>query len=245
MKTKLRMKSMLRNSLLTLLLLFLGLTASAEVKIPSPDHVMDVAGVLSKSSEKKIVSYLRDFNSKTKATMYVLIIDSLEGESIDGFALRAIDTWDTKAPGGKNSDDGLLLTIAIKDRKLRLDVGQGLEGVITDSRAGDIRRGATKYLRSGNYEKAIHHFIDGSAHYINGSSITGKAYKSGKKTSWPIIIFIIIFILVSFLGKGGRGGGFYVSTGRSRGGFGGGFSGGGSFGSSGGGFSGGGSSGSW
>lgn len=240
---------MLRNSLLTLFILLFGFTANAEVKIPSPDHVMDVAGVLSKSSEKKIVSYLRDLNSKTKATMYVLIIDSLEGESIDGFALRAIDTWDTKAPGGKNSDDGLLLTIAIKDRKVRLDVGQGLEGVITDSRAGDIRRGATNYLKAGNYEKAIHHFIDGSAYYINGSSITGKTYnsrsKSGKKASWPIILFIIIFVLISFLGKGGRGGGFYVSTGRSRGGFGGGFSGGGSFGSSGGGFSGGGSSGSW
>lgn len=243
---------MLRNSLLTLLLLFLGFTASAEVKIPSPDHVMDVAGVLSKSSEKKIVSYLRDFNSKTKATMYVLIIDSLEGESIDGFALRAIDTWDTKAPGDKNRDDGLLLTIAIKDRKVRLDVGQGLEGVITDSRAGDIRRGATNYLKAGNYEKAVIYFIDGSAHYINGATITGNTYnprknsssRSGKKSSWPIIIFIIIFILIS-ISRGGRGGGYYVSTGRSRGGFGGGFSGGGSFGSSGGGFSGGGSSGSW
>jgi len=237
---------MLKIKSILAIFFFAAFALGAEVKIPKPQHVMDAANALSKSQEDLIISLLRDFNKKTKATMYVMLLDSLEGESIEGFSIRAIDTWGKKAPGDKNRDDGLLLTIALKDRKMRLEVGQGLEGLISDAKVGDIIRGAVGFMKNKNYAKAIHHFIDGSAHYINGSSITGLKYtpkkssKNNKKFNWWILLFIIIIFLL----PGNRsGGGFYISSGGSRGGFGGG--GGGSFGSSGGGFSGGGASGSW
>ncbi len=233
--------------ILSALLLF-TFSINAEVKIPKPQHFMDLANKFSKSQEETISSLLREFNKKTNATMYIVILDSLEGESIEGFSIRAIDTWNKKAPGDKERDDGLLLTIALKDRKMRLEVGQGLEGTLPDARVGDIIRDAAPYMRKHNYLGAIHHFIDASAHFINGSSITGKTYtpdkrsKKGKKTNW----WLLLFILIIFFLPGNRGGGFYISSGGGRGGFGGGFSGGGgSFGSSGGGFSGGGASGSW
>lgn len=230
---------------LTALLLF-TFAINAEVKIPKPQHLMDVANVFSNSQEDKVVTLLKEFNKKTKATMYVLILDSLESESIEGFSMRAIDSWGKKAPGDKDRDDGILLTISLRDRKMRLEIGQGLEGVLPDGRVGDIIRQAASYMKKKNYIGAIHHYMDASAHFINGSSITGKTYtphkrSKGKKKgfNWWILLFIIIFFL-----PGNRGGGFYISSGGGRGG---GFSGGGggSFGSSGGGFSGGGASGSW
>lgn len=239
------------KSILSILIL-LGLSLGAEVKIPKAQELNDLANKFSDSLENKIVALLREFNKKTNATMYIILLDSLEGESIEGFSIRAIDTWakNNKAPGDKDRDDGILLTIALKDRKMRLEVGQGLEGELSDARVGDITRDAAPYMRTQNYLGAIHHFIDASAHFINGSSITGKSYtphkssKKSKKNNW----WLLLFILIVFFLPGNRGGGFYISSG-GRGGFGGsggGFSGGGgSFGSSGGGFSGGGASGSW
>ena len=234
------------KTILALSLLFIS-SAFSEVKIPRPSHLMDVANAFNSSTEDQIISLLHEFNKKTKATMYIMILDTLQGETIEKFSIRAIDTWGKKAPGDKERDDGLLLTIVLKDRKLRLEVGQGLEGKVTDARAGDLIRSSKDYLRKSNYLGAIHHFIDGSAHYINGSSITGKQFNpkksnkrnSGKKFPWALLLIVFIFFLLPG-GRGGRGG-FFISTGGSRGGF----SGGGSFGSSGGGFSGGGSSGSW
>ena len=240
------MKSMLKiKTFLSFALLFV-FSLGAEVKIPKPQHLMDAAGVFSNSQEDKIVSLLREFNKKTNATMYVLVLDSLEGESIEGFSIRAIDTWGKKAPGDKNRDDGILLTISLKDRKARMEIGQGLEGLITDGRAGEIIRQAASYMRSKNYIGAIHHYMDASAHFINESSVTGKTYTPNKRSkgkkkgfNWWILLFIIIIFFL----PGNRGGGFYISSGGGSRGFGGG--GGGSFGSSGGGFSGGGASGSW
>ena len=239
---------MLKIKSILVLLFFATFSLGAEVKIPKAQHFNDLANKFTSGQEATVISLLKEFNKKTKATMYVIVLDSLEGETIDGFNNRILNQWvkDGEAPGDKERDDGLLLTIAIKDRKVRLDVGQGLEGDIPDARAGDIRRGATNYLKSGDFTGAIKHFLDGAAHYINGTSITGNTYtpksrsKSDDKFNWWLLIFIVIIFLL----PGNRGGGgFYISSGGSRGGFGGG--GGGSFGSSGGGFSGGGSSGSW
>lgn len=243
-KMKLQMRSMSNiKTLLAISLLFIS-SAFSEVKIPSPKHLMDVADVFNSSVEDQITSLLREFNKKTKATMYVVILDSLQGESIEGFSIRAIDTWGKKAPGDASRDDGILLTIALKDRKIRFEVGQGLEGKITDSKTGNLIRAYTEYLKQNNYARAVHHFIDGAAHYINGSSITGKEFKPAKKSKKKFPWFLLLFLVVFFFLPGGRGGrgGFYISTGGSSGGFSGG---GGSFGSSGGGFSGGGASGSW
>ncbi len=178
--------------------------------------------------------------------MFVLVINSLEGESIEGLSIRAITTWGVKAPGDKQRDDGLLLTIAVQDRQLRLEVGQGLEGKITDGIAGDLIRSVTSKLKDKNYPGAIKKIIADSATVINGNYVpsNNKSNKKSDSETFKIIIFIIIFILITLL-KNRHGGRGFRSSRRGGFSFGGGRSSGGGFGRSGGGFSGGGASGRW
>jgi uncharacterized protein len=196
--------------------------------------------------------------------MAILTIKSLEGQNIEEFAINiAHDKWKL---GQKGKDNGLLFLIAVNDRKYRIEVGYGLEGLLPDSLVGGIGR---QYLvpnfRSGDYSKGIYAAAVVIANKIAtdaGVKISGlptprkidpeKNRKSGTSfigKIFSLLFFLIIFIVFirnprSFLAllllssMGGRKG----PWGGSGGGFGGGF---GSFGGGGGGFGGGGASGSW
>ena len=235
------MKFTMIRKLLLLSLLFLSPFISAEVKVSKPSHIMDQANLFSSGQEKKLLALLKDFNNKTKATLYILTVESLQKESIEGMSIRLIDQWNQKnlAPGDKDRDDGILFIIAKKERKTRLEISQGLEGKITDAKAGDFLRMLPPYFKKGKFYDGAAVVINECAFAINKSKLKLDVQgikKSRSKDSAPpavVIIFIIIFILISIFRRGG-GGGIYISTG------------GGSFRSSGGGgFSGGGASGGW
>ena len=114
-----------------LLTLATSQTARAQQTLPVPrNHVEDRANVMDTASERRIDGYLTELEQKTGAQIIVLTIDTTGGEDIFGFAMRHAETWKL---GQKGKDNGLLIAVAVKDRKYQILPGYGLEGVLPDA----------------------------------------------------------------------------------------------------------------
>ena len=246
--------------------LFLG-TGSYAVVPPIPQmpshYVVDLAGIINDDVENRLNGYLQELEQKTTAQVFVLTINSLEGEAIDEFTVAtAHDKWKL---GQKGKDNGGLLVVSLEDKKYWFSTGYGLEGFLPDSLAGSIQR---KYLvpnfQKGDYSTGIYAttiaFINEIAS-SEGVEITGipqiqeRAYydpdgrskKGGGIVSKILSILFILGAIILFIKNprlflmlllfSSMGGG---RSGWSSGGGGGGFGGGG-----GGGFGGGGAGGGW
>lgn len=248
--------------LFLLALIFLSGYVLFSQEVPALEGwVNDYAGILNAAQESQLETLLRDTEDKTSSQVFLLTIKSLQGAEIEDYSMRVVEKW---KPGRKGLDNGVLLLIAMAERKIRIEVGYGLESILTDAKSGYIIR---KLIADRFKRKDFFGGIQSGLGAITGIirkdfDITpeqlAKYKKESKKSSgdqFPIgaIVFIII-VLLSIFKRGSRGsyrtGGapwiFYGGgTGRSSrssfggGGFGG-FSGGG-----GGSFGGGGASGGW
>ena len=154
------MHTKFKNTLFYLIILLFVLAGGnlyGAVNLPArPDsHVVDLANVIDSSTKYKLKKYLIELEQKTSAQIVVLTIKSLEGEPLEDLSLRvAHDKWKL---GQKGKDNGILLLIALKERKYRIEVGYGLEGVIPDSLAGSIGRDyLVPFFRQGNYSKGAY-----------------------------------------------------------------------------------------
>jgi uncharacterized protein len=224
-------------------------------------HVNDDAGMLSASAEQALEQKLAGYEQQTQHQFALLTIESLEGDALEDFSIRVVESWKL---GQKGKDDGLLLLIVKRERKLRIEVGYGLEGDVTDAFSAQVIRNViTPALRAGNVEQGVGQAFDVLMKKAAGESVPQAAVapprreRSGRS---PVGLLIMAFLVLSFFvlplfTRGGRRGGFLAGAigggwggygGGSRGGGGwGGGGGGGGFGGGGGGFGGGGSSGSW
>ena len=242
----------MKKFLFTIILL-IPFLVKAQLAVPElwGTRVHDEAKVLSAPFVAQLEQVLKAHEDSTSNQIAVLIVPSLQGEVMEEYTLRVAEKWQL---GQAKNDNGVLLFIAINDRKARIEVGEGLEGPLPDAICNQIiRNELAPYFRQDNYEggvlasvNAITKSIAGEYHQVS-APVQKRKTRGGSLLS-TIIILIIIIVISSFRNRGGRGGGFYGGGwygggfgGRSGGGggFGGGFSGGG------GGFSGGGSSGSW
>lgn len=220
-----------------------------------PDHggiwVHDEADVLSAQTKSTLESILAAERDSTSNQIAILIIPSLNGESLEDFSLRVAEKWQL---GKKDKDNGVLLLISKDDRLVRIETGYGLEGSLTDAISSRIiRNEIAPHFRTGDYDGGVQAGVMAIKQAIKGEYINEdpSPKKRNSKRSPLVTILILIIIIVIASRRGGRGGGGHWSAGRGWigpvggfGGSGGGFSGGGSFGG-GGGFGGGGSSGSW
>ena len=120
------------------LALIAALAAHAQPAVPPlTGRVMDYAGVLAPSTEQVLAASLAAHEDATGNQVVVLTVPSLEGETVEAFALRVFNTWGL---GQAERDNGVLVLIARDERTMRIEVGYGLEGTLTDSRAGRIIR---------------------------------------------------------------------------------------------------------
>ncbi len=135
-----------------LLLLFTAASAVHAVEIPPlpPGPVVDLAGIIDDSVRAKLDRYLRELEQKTSAQMAILTVNSLQGQSLEEFSITiAHDKWKL---GQKGKDNGILLLIALKERKYRIEVGYGLEGILPDSLVGSIgRQYLVPYFKKGDF----------------------------------------------------------------------------------------------
>lgn len=233
---------------------FAGLS---QVAVPEfwSTRVQDQANILSAEFENLLDHELKVYEDSTSNQILILTIKTLGDVPIEDYSLRVAEA--SKA-GQADKDNGVLLVIAVDDRKVRIEVGEGLEGVLPDALSNQIiRNEMAPSFRQNNYEGGVQASITAMIQAIGGEYVAeqGPSPRTGRRggSLWGTLIVLAIIIFISRLG-GGRGnrrggwssgagwygGGF---SGRGSGGFGGGF--GGGFSGGGGGFSGGGSSGSW
>jgi uncharacterized protein len=248
----------MKKLLLVLSLLALG-SPALSAKWPAPvGAVNDFAHVLSSDQVQGLENYLEDFQSKTGNAIVVATFPSVEGADVDQAAVELFKAWGI---GQKGKDNGILILASIKDRRARIEVGYGLESVVTDADAGDIlRQQVYPYFKQQQYAEGLTNAAQALAQLIlQGGEINPQNNRGAGPNWWPLVLFLAIFIFVAYLqsysirrGGGGRwgGGGFYGGGGWGGGGWGGGGfgsgGGGGGFGGFGGGGSGGGgASGGW
>lgn len=215
--------------------------------------VMDETGTIEPQHRQELENLLQAFNQKGIAQVQVYVTSSLQGLPIEKASIDITDQWKL---GDKDKDNGVLFLIAPNDRKVRIEVGQGLEGVLPDIYAKRINEDIVlPYFKQGqisagvyNGTKAILAIVGGEQNVQSLDQLASERAPSRTRGfAIPPWIIVIIWILIFFLGRLGGGRrrlhrGVWIGGG----GFGGGgFGGGGGWSGGGGGFSGGGSSGSW
>src|SRR6186713_325870 len=118
-----------RASFLALLLCWASAALALIAVPPLSGRIVDQTGTLAASDVASLTQTLRDLETKKGSQIAVLIVPTTDGEAIEQYALRVAEAWKI---GRKKIDDGALLVIAKNDRRLRIEVGYGLEGVLTD-----------------------------------------------------------------------------------------------------------------
>jgi uncharacterized protein len=223
--------------------------------------------MFSTETKKYILSTSDEIRNKTTAEVAVVTIDTLNGFTIEEYANNLFRKWGI---GNKEKNNGVLILISKNDRKFRIEVGYGLEGILPDGKTGSYLREMSSYFKSNEYDKGItttykriignigqEYNID-TTNYTkgipdkiaddstnkNGSSNLSSSNGGSILKTIIVIVFLLVFFS-KFRGRGGRGGGgyFYGGGGFNDGGFGGNSGGSDSFG--GGDSGGGGSSGGW
>ena len=237
------------------------LSAEPVSQLRPTDYVNDFAHVLDQTTIAQLDNICQQLDQKAQAQIAVVTINSLDGTDIESYAVALYKQWGI---GSKATDHGVLILLAVQDRKYRIEVGYGLEPILTDGKVGGFGREAVPLLRQNDYNGAVSLMTSRVADVIAqdaGIELTGDRPQlpsapraqpqrglSGKQLLILGVILLIVLltplrkllfcILLSGMGGGGGGGGY-----SGGGGFGGG---GGGFGGFGGGSSGGGgASGSW
>lgn len=232
-----------------LFLLLFSLPASA-LDVPQANgYVNDRASVLSASMKQKLEQFLGNFERSDSTQIVVLTIPSLKDETVDGYAVKVFETWKI---GQKGKDNGVLLLVAKQEHKLRIEVGYGLEGRLTDLLSGRIiDNEITPRLKQGDFDGGIAAGVVAIAKAVRGEyQGTGQTHQKKHRSSPFGLLFLLFFLgpLLSRLTGRRRGyrrsGIFFGGPFIGGGGFGGGFGGGG-FSGGGGGSGGGGASGGW
>lgn len=242
-------------------LIIIGLLLSIEAQAKNfavpwlSGPVVDEVGLLSSDQKQVLEQQLYAAKQKNIAQVQVFITNSLQGLPIEQASIEIAEQWKL---GGAKSDNGILFLIAPNERKLRIEVGQGLEGLMPDVYAKRITDDiVVPYLRQGQMAVGVQKGVAAILAVLGGAEMPAEQRKPsvkqlGKGHLLFIILWILFFVFTRFGGggRGGRardallGGALGYGLGRSGGGgFGG--SGGGGWSGGGGGFSGGGASGSW
>ena len=178
-------------------LLFMPCLAAA-LEVPQlRGRVNDLANLLSPEAATRLEQKLAGFERETTNQVAVLTIPSLQGDDIDRFAIRVAEQWKL---GQKGKDNGVLLIIAQAERKVRIEVGMGLQGVLPDITAGRITREVMRpHLKSGNFDQGINAGLDAIMAATQGEFTTSPqdaAKRPHKKTS-PFSTILVITLAVA------------------------------------------------
>ena len=254
---------MSRSFFITFLALLIhGFATAQEIpQRPSPPRLVnDLADVLSAAEEQQIERFLTAYDDSTSTQIVVLTVASTQGNDVILYGAEVGEAWGV---GQKGKDNGIVLVVAVEDRKVGISVGYGIEEF---QNAAYTQRIIDELIlpqfKSGDYFGGIANGLAGIVSVLSGKfeNEHPRSQNDGAKETAFIIFLVILFFVLLSLRRGGRGGnrggglgsfatGYWLgSMGSSSfrgGGFGGGFGGGGFGGFGGGSFGGGGASGSW
>lgn len=200
---------------LTLIGLVVGAALFAQERAIPPHGgvwVHDEAGVLDPQTKAELEYVLKAERDSTSNQIAVLLIPSLDGDDIDLYANRVFREWKL---GTAEKDNGVLFLIAINDRKMRIEVGLGLEGALTDALSSRINRNeVAPYFRQGNYNDGVKAGVLAVVKAVQGEYTNDEPplRKGKRKSPWVTLIVIVIFIIMASRRNRGGGGG-YMSRG--------------------------------
>jgi uncharacterized protein len=232
------------NNLIFSVFLILGVSFSAySFDIPAlTSPVIDEVGIIGASTKRQIENSLYSLKQSHNVQLQVYITKSLQGEAIESAAIKIFDQWKL---GNEKTDKGLLFLIAPNEKRMRIEVGQGLEGDIPDVIAKRIISDVVRpYFQRGEFALGVVQGVSALENYIGSDDPSlkasvqqeqGEPVKSKKGSAWIIFIMIGIWIVLFIFnpslalyllfsmmsggrGGGGGGGGWSGGGGRSSGG---------------------------
>jgi uncharacterized protein len=184
----------------------LGSGPAAALDVPAlKARVNDYAGLLTPATVNRLEQALLDFEQSQSTQIVVLTVKSLEGESLEDFSLQVAEAWKV---GQKDLDNGAILLIAKNDRKIRIEVGYGLEGSLTDMLSGRIIRDEiVPAFKAGNFDQGIANGVAAMMSAVKGEYQAQPVKKQprGSGSSSSFIPFIVFIFLITQLGRVRRG----------------------------------------
>ncbi len=198
------------------LFLFQCLSALA-IDVPRLEtRVTDLAGILNSDQKASLEARLQAFEQTDSTQIAVLIIPSLQGESLEAYSIRVAEAWRI---GQKGRDNGAILLISMEDRAVRIEVGYGLESNLTDARTGQIiRNDFIPRFKRGDYYGGIDAAVTAMIESVRGV-YQGTPYEESRSSRRPTggrlmhMIIVLLFPLLWILSATGKWGGGILGAG--------------------------------
>jgi uncharacterized protein len=166
-------------------------------------RVNDYADILSSATENQLEAVLSDLEQTDSTQIAILTIPSLEGENIEEYAIQVAETWKI---GQENLDNGAILIISKNDRQLRIEVGYGLEGTLTDLTAGRIiQHIIVPWFKAGNFDQGVTDGVQAMTQVVRGEFKAAEGSRRPESRSArgqsSILGLIVFFVLINMLGR--------------------------------------------
>jgi uncharacterized protein len=173
--------------------------ARADVAVPPlTARVTDLSGTLSGGAVARIEAKLADFEAKKGSQIAVLIVPTTQPEEIEQFSIRVEDTWKL---GRKGVDDGVYLIVAKNDRRVRIEVGRGLEGALNDATANRIiEESITPHFKANDFDGGIEAGVDKIISVVNGETLPAPDQKWDKHAGSMSNILPLLLVVVVVAG---------------------------------------------
>lgn len=199
----------LKTILSSILLLVCTVTAVHALEPPPlKGRVNDYARLLAPQTAQTLEQKLAAFERETSNQIVLLTVPSLQDETIEGFAIKVGDAWKI---GQKDKGNGVMLILAQKERKIRIEVGTGLQGALPDITAGQIIRNVmAPHLKAGNFDAGITAGLDAVIAATKGefkaTPADKKALKKKKGSGYGLFIILLLagIVLVAAAGSSSR-----------------------------------------
>ena len=210
-----------------LIVVALCLHAEPISQLHAANYVNDFAGVLNATTQAQLNDLCRQVDQKAHAQIAVVTITSTDGQDIVSYSVALYQAWGI---GPKSSNRGVLILLAVQDRKYWTAVGYGLEPILPDGKVGGFGREAVPLLRNGDYDGAVSLITSRVASVIAqdaGVTLEGAQARpvprneptvGGSKAIGPLVFFALLIVFVLVIGALIRGGGGAGPGGRGRGG---------------------------
>ena len=185
---------------LTLALIMISSPLFAATVPALKGRVNDYAKIIRDSDEREIEEYLAGVEQASGIQIAVLTMPSLDGEDISSFGIKVADKWEL---GDKDKDNGAILIVAYAEHDLRIEVGDGLEGSLTDAKCGLILRNViVPEFRDGNYSKGILEGVKNMGGIATGDeSAVSKSVREGDDSNDAVPAFVILIWLIFFVSE--------------------------------------------
>lgn len=190
----------MRSFLIFMLLVSLLSPAFALEVPPLQGHVNDYAGILSPETVRSLETELADFERSDSTQIVVLTIPTLAGENLEEYSIKVAEKWKI---GQKKIDNGAILLVSKGDRKVRIEVGRGLEGKLTDLVSGRIIRGEiVPRFKAGDFDGGVIAGVSAIMAVVKGEySAQPRDLRQSRRSLHPIFTLLIFFLAACvFLG---------------------------------------------